>query len=635
VPGVSTSLHANTVIDDHFANSAKLAEIVCDAFAATEGQVALITRAVSYSSGGGAPFGVGPISERPPSERPSSERLVVSARFGSEEQLTERVLAQRLGRERGVDRGGSAVASAVSTSAVSTSAVSTSALGTSGLGVGGGLPARAWWVLAASERLKAAWRGVDGTLELPAVVEKPLGKAFEACWVAGVRQTHELEVVPGLGAGPWRVEVAPWAACAGQQAAILLFSNDTELDALRRRIDQVNRSESLGLLAGSVAHDFNNLLTGIRGSLALVRHHVSPEGRANALAAADLAAQRAGEVTRRLLTFSRGPDHIQKRAEPLRVLQETVDLMRCIPDTSRVDTDIDAELGQVEMLPSELHQVVLNLLINASDAVRSLGGAAGVMLRASTTGRADAGGDRTSRRWLRVSVIDQGPGMDATLRQNIFEPFFTTKARGKGTGLGLCSVKDLVERVGGWLEVESELQRGSAFHVYLPLTAEAGESTPPPSQEVPRTRQRVLICDDEGRLADLTVGLLEEFGFSAQAVVRGEEALALLLGDAKYARPGTGAVGQRAMQRVQAGASESSEEPKVMLLDVNLAGGIPASQVLDELLLRGSSIKVILSSGLSQEDVPASLRNHRLVVSYLAKPYTVDNLVAAINAALG
>lgn len=505
-----------------------------------------------------------------------------------------------------------------------------------------------WVVLAASERLRAAWSGFEGRLELPLSVSRPLHSAIEATWVAGVRQTQELDTVPGLGLGPWRVEVAPCnlgggnlggsnlggGLRSGEHSALLVFSSDAELEALRRRIDQVNRAESLGLLAGSVAHDFNNLLTGIRGSLALVRHHVSPDGRANALAAADLAAQRAGEVTRRLLTFSRGPDRIQRRAEPFHVLQETVDLMRCIPDTSRVETDIEAELGQVEMLPSELHQVVLNLLINASDAVRSLGGAAGVMLRASTTWRAETGGARTSRRWLRVSVIDQGPGMDATLRQHIFEPFFTTKERGKGTGLGLCSVKELVERVGGWLEVESEVQRGSAFHVYLPLTTDGIESAPPSSQQVPRTRQHVLICDDEGRLADLTVGLLEEFGFSAQAVVRGEEALALLRTAELNARGAREAESAARVDAVGRLAAESVALPKVMLLDVNLGGGMQASEVLNELVRRGSDIKVILSSGLSQEDVPASLRNHRLVVSYLAKPYTVDNLVAAINAAL-
>src|SRR5690606_4415901 len=101
----------------------------------------------------------------------------------------------------------------------------------------------------------------------------------------------------------------------------------------------------LGLLAGSVAHDFNNLLTGIRGSLALVKHHVSREGRESALVAADAAAQRAGEVTRRLLAFGRGPEVLPTKADPRLVLQETIDLLRCMPDATRVDAEIEPELG--------------------------------------------------------------------------------------------------------------------------------------------------------------------------------------------------------------------------------------------------------------------------------------------------
>jgi signal transduction histidine kinase/CheY-like chemotaxis protein len=480
-----------------------------------------------------------------------------------------------------------------------------------------------WQLLASSERLLAAWRASDGVVRVPGALLDQLGLALDACWIAGVRQSTEIDVIAGLGAGAWRVECVPWNLTAELRVALLVLTCDTEAALLRRRIEQVNRSESLGLLAGSIAHDFNNLLTGIRGSLALVRHHTSPEGRANALAAADLAAQRAGEMTRRLLTFSRGPERVQRRAEPFRVLQETVDLMRCMPDTSRVDIELDPELGLVEMLPSELHQVVLNLLVNASDAVRGMGGAESVMLRASTTWRTDAGGTRGSRRWLRVSVIDQGPGMDANVRRRIFEPFFTTKALDRGTGLGLCSVKDLVERAGGWLEVESEVARGSAFHVYLPLTAEP-EVAPPASREVVRARQRVLICDDEGRLADLTVGLLEEFGFSAQAVVRGEEAVAVLSNPQNA---------QRAKVGGEVAPSET-ELPRVLLLDVNLAGGMPAQEVLDTLQQREVAVRVILSSGLSAEDVPVSLRQHPLVVTYLAKPYTVDSLVLAINNAL-
>ncbi len=457
-------------------------------------------------------------------------------------------------------------------------------------------------------------------------------RAVRGTAVAGLRQVLELDALPSSNAelGPWRIELLAWQPDPAQPArdavplvmsgaplspsasehVLLLVREEAELGALRQRLEQVNRTESLGLLAGGIAHDFNNLLTGIRGSLAMARHHTSAEVRASALNAADTAAQRAGEVTRRLLTFGRGPDRVSGRAEPLSVLQETVDLLRCIPDSTGVNLDVESELGVVEMLPSDLHQVVLNLLINASDAVRSTGEADHITLRATTTHRTRPGGIGGSVKWLRVSVIDHGPGMDADVRERIFEPFFSTKIRGNGTGLGLSSVKDLVERAGGWLEVESEPTKGSAFHVYLPLSGEYQPAavTLVPQSSVVRATPAVLICDDEGRLGDLTVGLLQEFGYKSTAVLRGEEALAVL-------------------------AAPSA--PRVLLLDVNLSGGMSASEVLHTLSSKSLPVAVILTSGLSAEDQPAELLNHPLVVNYLAKPYTVGELVGAISAATG
>ncbi len=451
-----------------------------------------------------------------------------------------------------------------------------------------------------------------------------LARALNACFVAGARSRLEPGTDDDLLGPNWALECVPWdvpLAVEDQRAGLiprssgitrrvglLIASDEGEALALRRRLEQVNRAESLGMLAGSVAHDFNNLLTGIRGSLALVRHHVSPGGRESALCAAEAAAQRAGDVTRRLLSFTRGPDHVAARAEPTAVLQETVELMRCMPDTGNVEVDIDQELGSVDMLPSELHQVVLNLLVNASDAVRSQGLSTGVMLRASTTWRARPEGAREASHWLRVSVIDQGPGMDPEVKRRIFEPFFTTKSSGNGTGLGLNSVMHLVQNAGGWLEVESEPERGSAFHVYLPSSPDPS-AMPLESRQgaEPEVQPQVLICDDESRLGELTVGLLEEFGYSSRAVLQGEEALALMTG---------------------------ANPPSALLLDVNLSSGMSATALIEELESRHSAIPVILTSGLSVEDLPPELRYHPRVKCYLGKPYTVGELVSAISTAL-
>jgi signal transduction histidine kinase/CheY-like chemotaxis protein len=385
----------------------------------------------------------------------------------------------------------------------------------------------------------------------------------------------------------------------------LLVTREAELRAARRRLEQVSRAESLGLLVGSVAHDFNNLLTGIRGSLALVKHHVSQEGRDSALVAADAAAQRAGEVTGRLLAFGRGPERVATKADPRLVLQETIDLLRCMPDATRVDTEIEPNLGLVEMLPAALQQVTLNLLINASDAVRSLGEVSGVTLRARKIWQPPRHSGDTPSAWLRISVLDSGPGIDPDIRARIFEPFFTTKGEA-GNGLGLCSVKELVERSGGWLEVESELSKGSAFHAYVPLTDDQDtDQEENATQHMPN--HRVLICDDEGRLGELTVGLLEEFGFEAASVVRGDEALAAVCGDVP---------------------------PDALLLDVNLSAGISAVEVLNGLLKRGGTVPVVLTSGLAREDVPEILLQHPSVVGYLPKPYMVEDLVSVITSAI-
>ncbi len=484
-------------------------------------------------------------------------------------------------------------------------------------------------VVGASFELLAASPGTPSTVTdafpqgvLDTAKYPRLTQALRGCLAAGTRERLDPAEHVDLLEGRWALECSPWdipvslpstessvrLSGVARRVALLTLTDDAEAQGLRLRLEQVNRAESLGMLAGSVAHDFNNLLTGIRGSLALVRHHASAEGREAALCAADAAAQRAGDMTRRLLAFTRGPDRVVGRAEPTAVLNETVGLLRCMPDSSGVQVELDAELGAVDMLPSELHQVVLNLLVNASDAVRSQGLAGGVVLRASPTWRAEPGSKHGSSHWLRITVIDQGPGMDAEVKRRIFEPFFTTKPNGMGTGLGLSSVQELVKKAGGWLEVESEIDRGSAFHVYLPLSSEPATHAAESARTAKLANQpQILICDDESRLGELTVGLLEEFGYNARAVLKGEEAVTMM---------------------------SAGHPPDALLLDVNLSSGMTASEVIAEIESKNLPVPVILTSGLSAEDIPSELRHHPRVKCYLGKPYTVGELVASISTAL-
>jgi signal transduction histidine kinase/ActR/RegA family two-component response regulator len=438
---------------------------------------------------------------------------------------------------------------------------------------------------------------------------------------------ERVELGRGTGASTWDLECLPLGDQAGQLVLVLMHDAQ-ERQALHRALERTTRSEALGKLAGSIAHDFNNLLTGMRGSIALARQNRSEQSRAGALQAADTAAQRAGEMTRQLLAFSRGPAVVTPRADVHAVLKEATALLSCLPDGARVELELRGDLGRVEMTAAALHQVVLNLLMNARDAVKPLGHMGRVTLQATRcAGAPDPldpvdplryGPDRAydsqpapssskrPSRWIRVTVTDNGVGIAPAIRQRIFEPFFTTKPGHEGTGLGLSSVRDIVEGAGGWIDVQSEPQRGATFSVYLPFLPEGPGMNLEPAR--PAQVKRVLICDDESRLASLTAGLLKEFGYDSLAVGAGEEALELL-----RSRP---------------------KEVGVLLLDVNLAAGVSAHDILRTMKEEGLSSPVILTSGFASEDLPESLRSHDCVASYLPKPYTVTELVSAIRRAL-
>lgn len=450
---------------------------------------------------------------------------------------------------------------------------------------------------------------------------------------SGLHGCWDVECVPLL-----RQDLAPMSTNSRASGVIaddavagvlLVLRDDGERQALRRELERANRTESLGRLAGSIAHDFNNLLTGIRGSIALARQNRSVESHDGALKAADLAAQRAAQMTRQLLTFNRGPAYVPARAEAKSVLQEAADLVSCLPDGAALELDLSDDLGRADVTAAELHQIALNLLMNARDAVkrrrtagrvrlsaeRSLISAAsanetdslGVRAEDRESGPVRLSGERSAR-WLKVTVSDNGPGMDASTRKRLFEPFFTTKTGQEASGLGLSSVRDIVERAGGWIEVQSELEQGATFSVYLPLLSEGLDMNLEPAEQPVKKRDQVLICDDESRLATLTAGLLKEFGYGSTAVGAGEEALNVM--------------------RAHAG------DVDVLLLDVNLTSGTTAHDILETMRREGLDSPVILTSGFAPEDVPESLRHHHCVASYLPKPYTVGELVAAIKRAL-
>jgi signal transduction histidine kinase len=304
------------------------------------------------------------------------------------------------------------------------------------------------------------------------------------------------------------------------------------VQALRRKEDelrQAQRMEAVGELAGGIAHDFNNLLTVISGYAAALRasprlgdeerQHVEQIARAG---------ERAAGLTSRLLAFGR-----RQRREPrnldlgARIATLEPMLRRTLGPSIELHVERQADLPAVHADPAQLDQVVLNLVLNARDAVGELGR---ITLR---TKRVRARGKRV----VCLEVADDGCGIALEHRDRIFEPFFTTKAVGQGTGLGLAMVHGIVHQSGGSIEVESEVGRGTVFRVTLPVAegvvADPITPMPTPPRLASEASGRILLVEDEQAVRDLAVFALRAAGFAVLAAADGEQGLALAQEDVR------------------------------------------------------------------------------------------------------
>ena len=307
-------------------------------------------------------------------------------------------------------------------------------------------------------------------------------------------------------------------------------------DALRKSEEELRHSqkmEAVGRLAGGVAHDFNNLLTAIIGYAELI----STRAKTNALVKqnADLirkAGEQAATLTRQLLAFSR-KQILQPKVIDLNALVVEMEklLRRVIGERFDLQSHPDAEIGRVKADPSQIEQVVLNLGVNARDAMPK-GGKLVIRtenVRLDETTAPQIAASLVPGDYVVLSVTDTGAGMDDETKAHIFEPFFTTKGPGKGTGLGLATVYGIVRQTGGGISVESEPGKGSTFRIYLPLERAPVDytRTPVPPLDKSDNFETVLVVEDEEIVRDLVCVVLEEQGYNVLCAVDGLEALKL------------------------------------------------------------------------------------------------------------
>ena len=383
---------------------------------------------------------------------------------------------------------------------------------------------------------------------------------------------------------------------------------ELQAKALQDQLQHAMRMEALGRLAGGVAHDFNNLLTAISGNLECAEMDLPVDSSVlPLLSEASRASQSAASLVRQLLSFSR-----RQLVEPRVIdIRETIGklhsmLARVIGEHIALRCALPKDLGLVELDPGQLEQVLMNLVVNARDAMPT-GGQLSIETSNVEPGRhacsKHAGAKPGAFVLLRVS--DTGCGMSDAVKEHLFEPFFTTKPLGRGTGLGLSTTFGIVEQAGGCIEVQSEPGRGTSFAIHLPRAPAAASKAAPsaalPREAVPVGEETILLVEDEPHVRNLATLFLKRLGYRVLVAATGHEALAL--------------VGER-------GADEPAVD--LLLTDVVMPG-MNGPELAERLRGIRPAMRVLYSSGYT-DDVIIHHGNVQEQLNFISKPYTFATL---------
>ena len=312
---------------------------------------------------------------------------------------------------------------------------------------------------------------------------------------------------------------------------LAIFRDVTDEVHLEERFYQAQKMEAVGRLAGGIAHDFNNVLTVIRGNAQFALQDLdASDPRAAEIRQIAGAADRASSLTRQLLAFSRRQVSQPVVLDVGEVIGRAESMLgRVIGEDIALDVSIAPELDRVRADPAQIEQILINLAVNARDAMpgggRLMVRAENAELTPETTRRFDY--PVTPGRYVRIAVTDTGIGMDPETQRRIFEPFFTTKEADRGTGLGLSTVYGIVKQSGGYIWVYSEKGQGTTFKIYLPRTAEDIEPEEPPEPEPgdPGGSETVLVVEDQEAVAALVERVLQGAGYRVVLATDGAEAI--------------------------------------------------------------------------------------------------------------
>ncbi|MBI5423074.1 MAG: PAS domain S-box protein [Opitutae bacterium] len=395
---------------------------------------------------------------------------------------------------------------------------------------------------------------------------------------------------------------------------IAIKQDVTERKVMEQQLLRAQRMEGIGLLAGGIAHDLNNVLAPILLSTELLRLRIHDAADRRVLEVIESAARRGSGVVRQVLTFARGIDGERSPVRPRDLLREVALIIQeTFPRDIEVHREVAEDLPMVRGDATQLHQVLLNLAVNARDAMPQ-GGTLTLRARAEqvATRRNGFTGELPPGAYVVLSVRDTGQGMTPAVRERIFEPFFTTKPRGKGTGLGLPTVLGIVRSHGGIVEVDSTPGGGSEFRVYLPAIApeKVDSAAPIPLATVAGRGRLVLVCDDEPSVREVASSVLRHAGFEVVEAGNGREALVIF--------------------------SERRGAIALVLMDIMMPL-LTGDRAAADIRRQEPGLPVIFMSGLMDLDAvqAATKDTDGQAPALLKKPFAAGDLLAAVARAVG
>ncbi|HYD97910.1 MAG TPA: ATP-binding protein, partial [Alphaproteobacteria bacterium] len=434
----------------------------------------------------------------------------------------------------------------------------------------------------------------------PAAAER-VGAAMARCVAerTAVRTEEHLDL-PG-GSRTWDTILVPLFAADGRIDRVLGSARDvTDRRHLEETLRQAQKMEALGQLTGGVAHDFNNLLTVISGNLHLAARRAQDDPRLTRwLGAAAQAAKRGEALTRQLLAFSRKQELVPQPTDLNARLADMAEgmLPRSLRGDIRIELELAADPAIVSVDPNQLELAVLNLAVNARDAMPN-GGALRVATRNTAQGEVAAGD------FVALTVSDTGTGMPPDVLARVFEPFFTTKEVGKGTGLGLSMVYGFVKQSGGTVRVTSTPGLGTVFTLFLPRAAAAAGPAEAESRDAaPAGHGTILLVEDNRDIAELTGSLLRDAGYQVLPAGSAAEALTII---------------------------HRGVPLDLVFSDIVMPGGLSGVDLAREVRRLRPDVPVLLTSGYSTNAEAAVQEGFPL----LPKPYTPPALAKAIEQAM-